>query len=276
MYFRLRLTAQHAQGVQREGLQLVLAGIHRHGSHETAAARYGVGDAAAVSDASRENYGVHLAAQRGGHRADLFGHGVTEQIESRAGLLVALVLAKFELFHRIGSRERHQTAASDDECPRLLVGITPRVAEVYQRARRDGPRTLGRNGSLAVESVVAVYGAPLQMRRDGYAASHVGYHEVHVFVSSSEAFGMYARRGFLVERVEYRSAANLAYAAQLGDLHPLVHHHGVGYVGLHAAFAGYLGRDHRAQVRRMLRHAVHQLVDHEAVDAVHPAFDGAQ
>lgn len=198
--------------------------------------------------AARKDHGVDLATQHRGHLPDTLDDGETHKFESLCRLAVAGCGAVVKLAHGVGTRERYQTRMSDDEMPCLFVRVSSRVAEVDQIARRYSPRTFRCDGTLTVEGVVHVDDAPLAVRRHRDAASHVCHNEIQLLVRASHTLGIYACRGFLVERMKDRTSADLCHAAHLGHIDALIHNHRVGNVGLYAALLRDLVCDYGAQI----------------------------
>lgn len=136
------------------------------------------------------------------------------------------------------------------------------------------PARSGRKRPCAVEGVGGVDHAPLAVRADGDAASHVRDDQVQLFVFPTRFAGVPACDGLLVEGVEDRFARQLGQSRNACVGNHLVHHDRIGDIGLDTDLGCDLLCDQSAQIRGVLPPGVEQVVVQCVVHLVDPALDG--
>ena len=79
----------------------------------------------------------------------------------------------------------------------LLLGVAPAVAQVYEVGSGQCAGSFGRERPLAVEGIVGIDGAPVLMRRHGYASPQMADNEVEVVVAAAHLARIAAGNGAL-------------------------------------------------------------------------------
>ena len=271
---RLAVAAQHGQCVACQRLQLVLAGVDEDRGDEVDMRGDEIREPLVVGDAAGEQDRIRLAFEGDGHRPDLFGHVVAHGAQHQHRLQIVVVDPPQDFGDRRRAEVCEQAAAAVDEFLQLFAGVFSRKAKVDQRSRRQRAGALRRKRPCAVEGVGGVDHAPLAVRADGDAASHVRDDQVQLFVFPTRFAGVPACDGLLVEGVEDRFARQLGQSRNACVGNHLVHHDRIGDIGLDTDLGCDLLCDQSAQIRGVLPPGVEQVVVQCVVHLVDPALDG--
>ena len=197
----LLLAAERGKTVGGKGEHLVLSGIDMYRRDEADVVPQAAHHVVRVGHASREQDGVHPAAQHGRGAANPLCYRVNHAVHHQLGLPVAGLYGLDYGAHVGAAQVGGQPGVAADAALQLLARVAPREAEVDERTRRQRTRAFGREGSLAVEGVVDVDAAAVAVRAYGDAAAQMGDYQVQGFVGGAVLAGVTAGYGALVQGV---------------------------------------------------------------------------
>ena len=159
----------------------------------------------------------------------------------------------------------------------LTGGVLAAEAQAHQLTGGQAAGPLGGEGAVAVQGVLGIHHAAVDVGADGAAAAHVADDKVQVLILPAVLLGIALGNGLLVQGVEDAGAMEQGMAGIAGHVGQLVHHHGVHNVGGDAQLVADLPGQQTAQVGGMLPLNAHGAVaDQPVADGVGAAADGGQ
>lgn len=111
-------------------------------------------------ESAGEQYGVYIATEHGALGSDILGHLIDHGVDHQFGVLVTTGYAALYLLHVVGTQVGYQSSLSGYALEQFLLGELAAEAEAYQVGCRQRTGTLGREGSLAVEALLASMARP--------------------------------------------------------------------------------------------------------------------
>ena len=275
IHFGFAAVVQHIEGVERQCLHLVFAGIAVDGGEEADALAQTADEIVRAHESAGEQYGVYLATEHGALGSDILGHLIDHGVDHQFGVLVTTGYAALDFLHVVGAEVAYQSSLSGYALEQFLLGELAAEAEAYQVGCRQRTGTLGREGSLAIEGVVGVYGTAFLVGGDRDAATHVADDEVEVFIAAADLLGITAADGALVEGMPDADAVHQGRATDAGKGRQLVYHTRVGDEGTATGYhACYLVGHDAAQVAGVFVDGLTCVVEHLLIDFVHTTRDG--
>ena len=182
-----------------------------------------------------------------------------------------------QIAHVVGAGVGHQTAAAGEHAVHLPLGVLAGEALLHQLTGGQRARALGREGTLAVQRVLGVHHAALDMGADGNAAAHVADDEVQILILLALLLGEALGHGLLVQSVENADALEQGVAGIAGHVCHFIDDHRVDDVGGDAQLVADLAGDQAAQIGGVLPlHADGAVLDHVVIDSVCTAANGTQ